>query len=82
MARPTIILIAEATKKAAAGVDYSPRLGCLCPWCGERAKIYKTNAWEDGTRIRYHLCQNSRCVIAGTGKTIKSIEQDLICQKK
>lgn len=74
MSRPTIALIAKATDKAASGVDYSPRLGCLCPWCGNKAKIYKTTKWEGGTRIRYHRCEKTGCVLAATGATIKSIE--------
>ncbi|BCL59953.1 hypothetical protein DGMP_06460 [Desulfomarina profundi] len=76
MARPTISKIALAKNRAANGVDYSPRLGGLCPWCGEKSRIYKTTPWEGNTRIRYHRCKNPGCVLAAMKITIKSIEVD------
>jgi len=78
MARPTIKNIAIARAKAAGGVDYSPRFGATCPWCGRRAKIYKTTPWEDNTRIRYHRCSKAGCVLATMNISIKSIEANLI----
>lgn len=76
MPSPTITKIALAKEQAAAGVDYSPRLGGLCPWCGTKAKIYKTNPWEDNMRIRYHRCTQKGCVLAAMEITIKSLEID------
>ncbi len=76
MARPSLVKITKATSKAQAGVDYSPRYGALCPWCGRRAKIYKTLPWEDRLRVRYHRCTGKGCVIVRMGITIKSIEVD------
>ena len=78
MARPVLSKITTAKETAAAGVDYSPRAGATCPWCGERAKIYKTLPWECGTRIRYHRCQNIKCVLFRFSATIKSIEADIV----
>lgn len=74
----TIVKIAEARDRAAAGVDFSPRTGAICPWCGKKSKIYKTMPWEDATRIRYHQCDNGRCVIASLRVSIKSIEVDMV----
>lgn len=76
--RLTKAKIVKAKDDAAAGVDYSPRLGAICPWCGCRAKIYKTLPWEDRVRIRYHRCIDDRCVVAALGLTIKSIEVDVV----
>ena len=74
-------LVAKAREKAATGVDYSSRTGALCPYCGNRAKIYSTKPWEGSTRIRYHNCKNTKCLIASLGITIKSIEEDRVVQK-
>ena len=74
MARITISSIVDAKRKAAAGVDYTSRFGAVCPWCGHRTKVYKTMAWEDDIRIRYHLCGAARCAIAALGTSIKSVE--------
>lgn len=79
MAGITVGKIAEATKKASAGVDYSSRYGALCPWCGKRTKVYKTMPWEDDIRVRYHQCGNVRCALGTMGCSIKSIEVCLSC---
>lgn len=76
--RLTKIKIVEAREAAASGVDYSPRLGAICPWCGKRAKIYKTLPWEDRVRVRYHRCENVACVVGALRLTIKSIEVDTV----
>lgn len=77
MARPTISKIVKIKDLAAAGVDYSPRHGAICPWCGGRAKIIKTLPWEDKLRVRYHRCNAPGCVLASLHTTIKSVEADL-----
>lgn len=76
MARPSLALITKAAERAAAGVDYSSRYGCRCPWCGKRTRIYKTTPWEGGTRIRYHLCEKPGCALSSMRATIKSIETE------
>ena len=68
--------IVQAKEDAENGVDFSPRLGARCPWCGERARIYRTMPWEDTVRIRYHRCETAGCVLAALGTTIKSIQED------
>ncbi len=78
MGKLSVTRIVEAKEQASAGVDYSPRLGARCPWCENRARIYKTMAWEDNTRIRYHRCENGRCVLSAMGVSIKSIEVDTV----
>ncbi len=76
MSSLTISKIVLAKQTAEGGVDFSPRSGALCPWCGKKTKIYKTGPWEEDTRIRYHRCQDARCTLAAAGITIKSIEVD------
>ncbi len=74
-------LVAKAREKAAAGVSYSSRTGALCPFCGKKAKIYRTTPWEGSLRVRYHRCQGTVCLIASLGITIKSIEEDRVVQE-
>lgn len=78
MAKITQAMVVTAKEKAHQGVDYSPRLGASCPWCNKRTKIYKTMPWEDRIRIRYHRCQNTRCVVNQLGLAVKSIEVDTV----
>lgn len=68
--------ILVARRQAAAGVDYSARVGARCPWCAGKARITVTRPWEDNTRIRYHRCDNAKCPVATMNITIKSIEVD------
>ena len=74
-------LVSKAREKAAAGVDYSSRTGALCPFCGKKAKIYRTTPWDGTTRTRYHRCRNTKCLIASLGITIKSVEEDRVVQE-
>lgn len=76
MGKLSVQRIAAITETASSGVDYSPRLGALCPACGKKAKIIRTLPWEDRIRIRYHKCLSKRCVLAAMGRGIKSIEVD------
>lgn len=78
MAGVTVSRIVMATKEAAAGVDYSSRFGAVCPWCKKRTKVYKTMSWDGDTRIRYHSCDNIRCVLGSIGISIKSVEVDTV----
>ena len=68
--------IALVKQEAADGVDYSARHGALCPWCGKKARIVSTRPWEDTTRIRYHRCEESECVLSVLQVSIKSVEVD------
>ena len=61
---------------ASAGVDFSHRRGAVCPGCGERARIVKTLPWEGNVRVRYHRCENPRCLMCAARATIKSVEED------
>ena len=70
------IQLALQVATASAGVDYSHRHGATCPGCGERARIVKTLPWEGSTRIRYHRCENQRCLLCAARATIKSVEED------
>lgn len=90
MSRITMIKIAEARRIGAAGVDYSPRVGAICPWCGKKARIVRTMPWEDNTRIRYHRCETKGCAMEKMRDSIKSIEIDpvdeqtveVLCRRK
>ena len=68
--------LADLIARAAAGVDYRPRTGALCPGCGRPAKIYKTLGWDGNTRVRYHKCVNPGCLLCAAGRGIKSVEVD------
>ncbi len=76
MPRPAITAVAVAAETARTGISYSSRYGARCPWCGARTRIYKTCAWEEATRVRYHRCANDRCSLARLGVSIKSVEFD------
>lgn len=76
MAKPSMKKIVEARQMALQGVDYSPKLGAVCPWCGSRAIITNTQPWFDNTRVRYHRCGDNICVLSRMGISIKSIEVD------
>jgi len=69
------VWVVDVMDQAEAGVDYTSRHGARCPACGTRAKIYKTMPWIDAVRVRYHRCYERGCVLASTGKTIKSVEE-------
>ncbi|NDY41264.1 transcriptional regulator [Dissulfurirhabdus thermomarina] len=68
--------LVEAKRRAESGVDYSPRTGARCPWCGGRARIYRTLPWDGAARVRYHLCRSTACPLAALRVTIKSVEVD------
>lgn len=77
MASPSIKKIEKARQTAMQGVDYSPRSGASCPWCGSRTRITNTQKWDGDFRIRYHRCEKKGCVLATMGVSIKSIEADI-----
>lgn len=70
-------LLLLALEQARSGVDYLPRLGGVCPLCGEaRMRVVTTRPWEGGARVRYHRCRNADCPLSRAGVQVKSIEQD------
>ena len=81
MARPSLQKIKSARKIAADGVDYSPKSGALCPWCGSKSKITSTRPWDENIRIRYHRCFAKGCVLASMKISIKSIQVDSVTEK-
>lgn len=76
MARPNLTQIAAAKRTAENGVDYSPKYGALCPWCGNKTKITRTAPWDENVRVRYHRCHHPGCVIAKLQISVKSIQVD------
>jgi hypothetical protein len=69
------VTVATAIEEAKAGVEYSPRHGAICPWCGRRRiPTYKTMPWGTGGRVRYHHCPNSKCLLHDMGAGIKSVQ--------
>lgn len=49
------------------GVTYDRIKGAICPRCSMPGGVTNTLPWEDGLRVRYHICR--RC-----GKKYKSVE--------
>jgi len=77
MPSPSMAAIVKAKELAAAGVDFSPQFGALCPWCGKKSRIFKTMPWEESIRVRYHRCEQKGCVLASLKTTVKSIQLDI-----
>ncbi len=74
-----VLEFAAAVAIARNGVDYSPRLGAVCPSCGtERALVTGCTAWDSGYKVRYHKCRNKVCPMAVANVSIKSIERDYV----
>ncbi|WP_284152050.1 hypothetical protein [Desulfofustis limnaeus] len=78
--RAMVLRLAAAREQAAAGVDYSPRFGARCPWCGARVKVYATQPWEGPVRVRYHRCYRQGCALAQMNVSVKSIEVDPVAE--
>ncbi|EGJ50239.1 ogr/Delta-like zinc finger family protein [Desulfocurvibacter africanus] len=76
MKKQVLVLVADAKAKAEAGVDYSPRLGALCPLCGNKMRIGNSPKWRDGVKERYHKCENTACLICAMGLSVKSVQVD------
>jgi hypothetical protein len=68
------LAVVAAIKEAEQGVDYTPKHGASCPFCGKRARVLFTRGWTGNVRIRYHRCPNRRCPINSLERSIKSIE--------
>ena len=81
MRNAAVARIVLARRAAESGVDYSPRRGARCPWCGGRCRIYRTMRWDGPVRVRYHRCDRKGCVVAAMKLSIKSIEEDHVKQE-
>ncbi|MBU1612388.1 MAG: ogr/Delta-like zinc finger family protein [Proteobacteria bacterium] len=66
--------VVVALAKVQEGVDYSPVDGARCPLCGERMAVVTTRKWAGQVRVRYHKCENQKCVAAKLGSGVKSVE--------
>lgn len=66
--------LVSAISEAENGVDYSPKTGALCPFCGKKAYVRDTMPWIGDCRVRYHKCINPACCLYLLSKTIKSVE--------
>lgn len=70
-------IVEFAIEKAAEGVEYSPRYGAICPFCGAIwMPSYKCKPWDDNTRVRYHKCKNKDCQLHINDISIKSVQVD------
>jgi len=67
-------LLASAIQQAEQGVDYNPKHGVACPFCGHKTRIHITKPWSGNSRIRYHRCQNESCWMYEMERSIKSVE--------
>jgi len=75
--RQMLALVADAKAKTEAGVDYSPRLGAVCPVCGRaKMRVYHTWPWRKSVRVRDHKCDNPECFASILGLTVKSTQKD------
>lgn len=71
----TVRVVASALHEVKQGVNYSRRLGAVCPVCGTpRAKTIRSMPWADGVKIRYHRCANPGCLVFALQLTFKSID--------
>jgi hypothetical protein len=72
-------IVILARQKAAAGVEYSPKYGAICPECGkEKIPVIKNNPWIDDVKIRHHRCDNPHCILATMEETIKSYQENSV----
>ena len=66
-----------AVQRAENGVDFSPRFGAVCPFCGRpNLRVHGSKPWDGDCRIRYHRCHNPGCYLHQIGQTIKSVQVD------
>ena len=70
-----IFIVATAIKKARDGVDYDIQDGAICPFCGERAPVWRTMQWIGNIRLRYHKCKNPDCALCVCDETIRSWQE-------
>ncbi len=69
--------LADVTEVAKNGVDYSPKIGAICPSCETpRTPVVGSLPWDGDCKIRYHKCKNPDCPFSVLGITIKSIQVD------
>ncbi|MCK9324566.1 MAG: hypothetical protein M0P69_03630 [Bacteroidales bacterium] len=72
-----IATVAAAIEMAGQGVDYTPKSGAVCPWCGkDRIPVYCTKPWSGDVRIRYHHCNNPECILYRLNTGIKSLQEN------
>ena len=70
-------IVKFAIEKAAQGVEYSPKYGAICPFCGAiKIPAATTRKWEEKTRVRYHKCNNAGCPLCFRNISIKSVQTD------
>jgi len=69
--------VALALEAAANGVDYRPKEGAVCPWCGKKKiPVYSTKPWSGSVRVRYHHCNNPGCLLCQLHTGIKSLQEN------
>lgn len=73
----TLIVIAKALDAAREGVEYSPKHGALCPFCGLKTRVQTTKPWLGNSRLRYHRCENPQCPLCVLGERVRSWEESL-----
>lgn len=72
----SIMTVVRSVKaKADQSVDFSPKDGATCPECGKKhLAVITSRRWEDGLKVRYHKCDNEKCLLANMGTSIKSVQ--------
>lgn len=71
-----IAIVMDARQKAEKGVDYTARMGALCPVCSKKLKIIRSEPWEQGIKVRVHKCENVDCLLSHLKLAIKSVQID------
>lgn len=74
MEQQTLIKFAACLREAETGIDYHPRDGAKCPWCGEKLRVQDTMPWTGKARIRYQKCKNPKCPLGQMDKTVKTVQ--------
>lgn len=69
-----IAVVQDTRNKAEKGVDYTASKGAICPVCVHKLKIIRSEPWQEGTKIRFHKCDNQDCLLSHLKLAIKSIQ--------
>ena len=74
MNQKTLLKLAGCFRNAEEGIEYHPKYGAKCPWCGDKLRVQDSKPWGRKTRIRYQKCLNPKCPLSCMDKTVKSIQ--------
>ncbi len=70
-----ILWVASVLNEAREGVEYDTKYGATCPACGQRLRVKVTKPWLGNSRLRYHQCNNPRCVLHTLNESVRSWQE-------